>query len=209
MRRLSGLLISVLRWGARLLDRARLAAVVGLLVAVSMPSVATDRFLPAEEAFRMSAVRTAPDRVALQFDIAPGYYMYRAAFAVQAEGATVGPLELPPGVVKFDENFGKNVETYHGALRVGVVLQGAGSGPVALTVQSQGCAEAGLCYPLATTRVRLDPANAVSTVNTAKAVPAAETAAAPGATGRLIVIAGIVAAAVLVAGIGVWWVRRR
>lgn len=206
MRHMRVLLLAVLRWGVVVLDRVGLAAVVGLLVAGLLPSAAADRFLPAEEAFRLSAVRTAPDRVALQFDIAPGYYMYRAAFAVHAEGATVGPLELPAGVVKFDENFGKNVETYHGTLRVGVVLPGVGSGPVTLTVQSQGCAEAGLCYPLSTTRVRLGAAN---TADASAAAKAAAPAVAPAAGRSFTLAAGLVVAVVLVIGLAVWWARRR
>jgi len=195
-----------------------------LLLVVALPVAPADRFLPAEEAFRMSVERIAQDRVALRFDIAPGYYMYRASLSVQADGVAVGPLDTPPGVVKFDENFGKDVETYHGTLRVGVVLQGAPDGPVILAVQSQGCAEAGLCYPVSTTRVQLEAPGRASATPPSSSTGSAVLAHAPsgaasadaayeasseqggGGTWRF---AALLAAAAAVVAFVVWRVRRR
>ena len=53
---------------------------------------------------------------------------------------------LPPGKVKFDETFQKNVETYRDTLRVAIPVEQA-EREFRLVVTSQGCADAGLCYP--------------------------------------------------------------
>ncbi|MCK7497127.1 MAG: protein-disulfide reductase DsbD N-terminal domain-containing protein [Comamonadaceae bacterium] len=83
--------------------------------------------------------------------MADGYYMYHERFAefeAQADsGATVAAgAQLPPGKVKFDATFNKNVETHRGEL-VARVPVAAGNGPFTLVASSQGCADAGLCYP--------------------------------------------------------------
>ena len=49
--------------------------------------------------------------------------------------------------MKHDEFFG-NVETYRGAVAVRLPLQGAQPGAsVIVKAESQGCADAGVCYP--------------------------------------------------------------
>lgn len=107
---------------------------------------AADDFLEPEKAFRLS-VRAADERsIELRFQVADGYYLYREQFKFEAPRATLAPVALPDGKVKFDETFQKNVETYRGELRVRVPVQQA---PAAfrMKVVSQGCADQGLCYP--------------------------------------------------------------
>ncbi|MEK8049551.1 protein-disulfide reductase DsbD [Ideonella sp. DXS22W] len=138
------------------------------LLWLGAPAWAADQFLPPEEAFRVQAAMISAQRAEVQVRIADGYYLYREPLRVTAEGATLGPLEVPAGKVKFDANFGKNVETYRGTLQVGApVTQAAGA--FKLEVVVQGCADAGLCYPPQTVAFQLDPAAASS--------------AAPGGTG--------------------------
>jgi thiol:disulfide interchange protein DsbD len=62
---------------------------------------------------------------------------------------------LPPGQVKYDENFQKNVETYHGPLEIRLPVAQAPAAGFTLDVVSQGCADAGLCYPPLTRQVRV------------------------------------------------------
>ncbi|HSW23880.1 MAG TPA: protein-disulfide reductase DsbD [Burkholderiaceae bacterium] len=122
--------------------------VVGLLIALCgrLAAAAEDQFLEPEKAFRFSA-RAADDRhVEVLFQITPGYYMYRERFSAAAPQATLGAVALPPGKVKYDETFQKDVETYRGELRVRVPVDKAPASFV-LNVVSQGCADAGLCYP--------------------------------------------------------------
>ncbi|TDM08268.1 MAG: protein-disulfide reductase DsbD [Ideonella sp. MAG2] len=116
-----------------------------LLLGVTATRAAQD-FLEPEQAFKFS-VRVLDDRTAeLRFDIAPGYYLYRERLTVTPLGGKVGEIQLPEGKVKFDETFQKEVATWRDKVVVQVpVLEAAGS--VSLEITSQGCADAGLCYP--------------------------------------------------------------
>ena len=106
-----------------------------------------DDFLDPSLAFRFSADEQ-PHEIDVHFKIADGYYLYRERFqfAVKDGTATLGAAQLPAGHVKFDPTFQKNVETYRGDLTIRVPVQAA-SGPFDLVVTSQGCADAGICYP--------------------------------------------------------------
>ena len=110
------------------------------------PVLAADEFLEPEKAFQFSARQLDPKTVEITFDIAPGYYLYREQFKFAAEGATLGTALIPPGKVKFDDTFQKNVETYRDVLKISVPVQSA-AGEFRLITTSQGCADAGLCYP--------------------------------------------------------------
>ncbi len=114
-----------------------------------------DEFLEPGQAFKLSAQAQDERTLALRFEIAPGYYLYRERLQFKAaQGATLGEPLLPPGKVKFDENFQKNVETYHGQLSVTLPVTQA-SGAFTLSVGYQGCAEAGLCYPPQTAEIKV------------------------------------------------------
>ncbi|MET0349470.1 MAG: protein-disulfide reductase DsbD [Rhizobacter sp.] len=111
---------------------------------------ADDEFLDPVKAFELSARRLDAGRVEVRFDVAPGYYLYRDKLSATAVPDTValGTLDVPRGKVKFDENFGKDVET----LRDAVVLvldvpKPAAATTFQLQVGNQGCADKGLCYP--------------------------------------------------------------
>ena len=123
-----------------------------------LPANAAEDYLPPQQAFKVSARVLDAGHVEVLLRIAPGYYVYREPFRFDAEGAALGPADIPPGKVKFDENFQKNVETYRGDLRIRLPLTNA-AGAFKLTVVSQGCADAGLCYPPMTTLLALDLSN--------------------------------------------------
>jgi thiol:disulfide interchange protein DsbD len=107
---------------------------------------AEDEFLEPEKAFQFSARPHDAKSVAVTFAIAPGYYLYREQFKFAAAGAVLGAPAIPPGKVKYDETFQKNVETYRSAVTILVPVEQAGA-EFRLVVTSQGCADAGLCYP--------------------------------------------------------------
>jgi thiol:disulfide interchange protein DsbD len=126
---------------------AFLLLVVGLLAAGALQTArAEDDFLPPEKAFQFSAKPHDAKSVDVTFAIAPGYYLYREQFKFAASGASLGTPAIPPGKVKFDETFQKNVETYRNAITIVVPVEQAGA-EFRLVVTSQGCADAGLCYP--------------------------------------------------------------
>jgi thiol:disulfide interchange protein DsbD len=126
------------------------ALLIAAVVTVSGPvhaDTADTQFLDPAVAFKFSASEHA-GQVQVHYTIADGYYMYRErfAFAVKSGQATLGAPILPPGQVKYDETFNKNVETYRGDLTVTIPVTQA-QGPFDLAVTSQGCADKGICYP--------------------------------------------------------------
>ncbi|WP_426162235.1 protein-disulfide reductase DsbD [Pseudoduganella sp. R-34] len=134
----------LIKWLAALL----LAALFG------NPALADD-FLAPEQAFDLRAELRTDGQLALHWTIAPEYHLYRDRISLHSDGAVV-PVLLPPGKRKFDENFGKEMETYAGGLALQLPWQGRST--ATLTVAYQGCADAGLCYPPAERRYRIDPA---------------------------------------------------
>jgi thiol:disulfide interchange protein DsbD len=122
--------------------------------ALGCPAMADD-FLAPEQAFALRAELGADRQLSLRWDIAPGYHLYRERIAVRRDGAAV-PVQLPPGTRKYDENFGKEMETYAGNLALQLAWRE--SAPATVSVAYQGCADAGLCYPPAERRYRVDPA---------------------------------------------------
>lgn len=137
-------------------------------------------FLPPDEAFRFDAIPDGPDRARLIWQIADGYYLYRARIKAitSSDQAQLGALEMPTGETKSDEYFGKQ-EIYHRELVAGVPVARSGSGALALPLQVtyQGCATAGLCYPPITKTVTVTlPAPAGASGSGHVASTAAETA---------------------------------
>jgi thiol:disulfide interchange protein DsbD len=117
------------------------------------PAHADDDFLPPEQAFKFSARMVDPHTAEVSYAIADGYYMYRERFKFTASGARLGEAQIPPGKVKFDDTFNKDVETYHQSVAIRIPVQG--DGPFTLTATGQGCADKGLCYPPQDASIRL------------------------------------------------------
>lgn len=116
-------------------------------------------FLDPEKAFVFSAAMSAPDTVELRYRVAPGYYMYRERFGITISpmgAATLGEAVYPKGEVKYDPTFEKDMEVYHQDVIVRVPVQPGGQA-FTLTATSQGCADAGLCYPPMDHSVKLTP----------------------------------------------------
>ncbi|MGE5864061.1 MAG: protein-disulfide reductase DsbD [Rhizobacter sp.] len=126
----------------------RAAAALLAWAALAVPAVAaTDDFLDPDKAFVLSASVASPTSVVVRFDIAPGYRMYREPFAFEAAGASASvKADVPAGERKFDDTFQKEVETYRGTLEIPVQVRDA-KAPLTVNMTSQGCADAGLCYP--------------------------------------------------------------
>ncbi|MEJ6008240.1 protein-disulfide reductase DsbD [Paucibacter sp. AS339] len=118
-------------------------------------------FLDPEQAFKLSVRAADAQTLEVSFDIAPGYYMYREQFKVEAKNAEIGGLSLPAGKTKFDETFQKEVEIYRDVLRATVQLTKV-AGPFELTITGQGCADKGLCYPPMTGLFRVQMASNAS-----------------------------------------------
>jgi len=122
---------------------------------VATPAYAEPNLLPPQEAFRFSARALDERTLEARFSVTDGYYLYRDKMRFALEpGMTDLAVALPPGKVKEDQFFGK-VETYRGDLVVRIPLAQAGARSVVLVADSQGCADAGVCYPATRQKVTL------------------------------------------------------
>jgi thioredoxin:protein disulfide reductase len=116
-----------------------LAALLG-----TAPAHADDEFLDPAVAFKFSARMQDANTIVATWQIADGYYMYRERYKFDASGAKLGAPNIPPGKVKFDETFQKDVETYRHTLTVTIPVEAVGT--FTLTASGQGCSDKGLCY---------------------------------------------------------------
>jgi thiol:disulfide interchange protein DsbD len=122
-----------------------------LLIASPLLQAQEEELLPPEEAFSLSAW-VEGDALVAEYQIAPGYYMYRERFDFQIESSDTPTrfdvAVIPDGKIKEDEFFGK-METYRDSVRITLPLLFDGSAASKLKVKatSQGCADIGVCYP--------------------------------------------------------------
>ncbi len=115
-----------------------------------------DELLPPEQAFGVRIMQDAPDLIAIEYQVADGYYLYRDKFRFESDtpGVELGTAWVPAGEIKQDEFFGR-VETHRGLVSIGLPLleRPAQAGKLSLVLTSQGCADVGVCYPPFTQRV--------------------------------------------------------
>ena len=117
-----------------------------------------DQFLPVDQAFVFTAIADGADRVLLDWQVEPGYYLYRHRTSAKTStpGFALGEIAMPDGKKKTDEFFG-DVEVYYGILTATVpVTRPAGVSSFEIEVTYQGCADAGLCYPPVTKTVAIE-----------------------------------------------------
>jgi len=113
-------------------------------------------FLPVEEAYRVRPSLLG-EEVYLDWSIAPGYYLYKDKFSVREAGdveqGSVGIWQqsLETGRPIYDEYYEKNLEVFYEHTRVTLTRAPqdslAANLSTVLVIGSQGCADAGLCYP--------------------------------------------------------------
>lgn len=118
------------------------------------------QFLPVDQAYQLEVEQTSDKGLRLYWQIADGYYLYQHQFKVNIDDATgtVGSdLEFPPAKQKVDEFFG-DVQVYYQYADLKLTTERA-FGSARLAVTSQGCADAGLCYPPNTEVFTIDVTN--------------------------------------------------
>jgi thiol:disulfide interchange protein DsbD len=132
-----------------LLLAALLLAAAGAYAQSTSPG---DGLLPVAQAFALKPTIGRPGTIALHFDIAPHYYLYRGRIhaKILTPGVTAGALALPPGQQEHDEFLG-DVEIYHGSVDGTLPYSAHGAMPASLKVaiSYQGCHEVTpkICYP--------------------------------------------------------------
>lgn len=111
-----------------------------------------ENLLPVTQAFALKATIDKPGTIALHFDIAPHYYLYRSRIHAKILTASIraGALELPPGKLEHDPYLG-DMQIYHGTVDGTLPYSAGGALPATLRVSVgyQGCHEVTpkICYP--------------------------------------------------------------
>lgn len=125
-----------------------LAIALVTLALCSGAVAAEPKLLEPERAFALSVQAVDEKTVEVRFVIASGYYLYREKMKFAVEPALLASTPpLPPGALKDDPFFG-TVETYRGRFALRLPLAGGEPGlKVTVKAESQGCADAGVCYP--------------------------------------------------------------
>ncbi len=126
-----------------------------ILIAVTsiVSAIQDNELLRPEQAFQLTA-KVEGNSLIAEYDIAPGYYMYRKRFKfdIENEGVSFAEPLIPKGKVKQDEFFGE-VETYRDSLRIELplLINDLIDDPLLTTFRvkatGQGCADIGICYP--------------------------------------------------------------
>jgi thiol:disulfide interchange protein DsbD len=121
----------------------------GLLLVGAGLATAAEAYLEDEQAFKLTPRAVDAQHIALHFDVAPGYHLYRQRISATAEpdSAALGELQSPPGQREHDANFDQDVEVYRQAVTLVLPLRSPPPAPLKLLVNHQGCADQGLCYP--------------------------------------------------------------
>jgi thiol:disulfide interchange protein DsbD len=109
-------------------------------------------FLAPEQAFPVSAEYQSNQEIVLIAKPAKGYYIYRESIKfklIKNNGeVTLGVPQLPQGKIKFDENFGKELETYPKEFSILLpLINNKNASGMLLSMELQGCADKGICYP--------------------------------------------------------------
>jgi thiol:disulfide interchange protein DsbD len=110
--------------------------------------------LEAEKAFQLTGRLRDEKTIEVSYAIADGYYMYRDRFRFDINGRAIklSSRQLPVGKMKQDATFGK-VVTYRNSVHIllpiplSVKNKGEPGQQIELKITSQGCADAGVCYP--------------------------------------------------------------
>lgn len=110
------------------------------------------QFLPVEQAFVMD-FRQQENKLQVSFTIADGYYLYKDKFKFAGVDTAFSHPQYPKGVMIHDEYFGES-EVYFHQVVLDIPLSQIGTEAV-LKLRYQGCAEAGLCYPVQTLEIPL------------------------------------------------------
>jgi thiol:disulfide interchange protein DsbD len=110
------------------------------------------QFLPVDQAFALDFAQSG-ESVRISFQIADGYYLYKDKLKIAGVAVNFSNPQLPAGLPHEDEYFGKT-EIYRHQLVFDVKLANIDA-DAKLKVRYQGCAEAGLCYPVETREIPL------------------------------------------------------
>jgi thiol:disulfide interchange protein DsbD len=125
---------------------------ISFALVFSAITVQAQNFLAPEQAFQVSAEYQSKQEITLNVTPAKGYYIYRESIKFKLiknnDNLSLGAPQLPQGKIKFDENFGKELETYPKDFSILLpLINNKDASGMILSMELQGCADKGICYP--------------------------------------------------------------
>ena len=129
-------------------------------------------FVPVEQAYQVS-VRVEQNQLLLDWSIRDGYYLYRDRFkfnAVDANSQLSRPI-FTAGKVKWDEYFEAELEVYYRQTTVILPFK-TDAEQLEIQMESQGCADAGLCYPPFKQWLTVDLTNGIAEISATPSISA-------------------------------------
>lgn len=122
--------------------------------------------LPTAQAFPFSVHFTHAKKLAVEWQIMPGYFLYAKRVSIKAPSDAKAIVHYPQGEFKYDESHGK-YEIFTGNISIPVDLETNNETvPVPLTVNYQGCSQGGFCYPPMQETVLLNMKTQMVSINT-------------------------------------------
>ena len=111
-------------------------------------AISASQFLPVADAYQLEVEVRNDQSLRVYWQIADTYYLYQHRFnfaLTDSQGAIGLTVDYPPALEREDEYFGQ-VQVYYDHADIQLLPERT-PGEATLAVGSQGCADAGLCYP--------------------------------------------------------------
>ncbi|CAI8325970.1 protein-disulfide reductase DsbD [Porticoccaceae bacterium] len=126
----------------------------------------SNSFIPVEQAYQL-AVSIEGQQLRFDWTIADGYYLYRDRFKFNAvdPSSQLSAPTFETGKVKWDDYFEADLEVYYHSTIVTLPFN-TDAQQIELQIESQGCADAGLCYPPYKQWVTVDLASGTVDIST-------------------------------------------
>ena len=114
--------------------------------------VSAKEFLSPEKAFIVEAMWLAnTNEIAIDYRPVSGYYIYQESLQyrlfINDKPTNPKSIQIPKGVEKFDETFGKRMEIFPKPFEVILGFTQTPQSGIRLEIDLQGCADGGICYP--------------------------------------------------------------
>ncbi len=115
-------------------------------------------FPPPDQVFHFTASAKDASTVAVSWQIADGYYLYRQKFHFTSSDPdmALGAPDFPQGEIENDQYFGTQEIYRHSVDAMIPVTRSGQADAFTLTTTYQGCADKGLCYPPITKTVAIN-----------------------------------------------------
>lgn len=130
--------------------------------------------LPVDQAFPLKVWSPSLKTVIVEWDVQPGYYLYKDRIHIMPADnnpVRLGAPQFPPPQEHSSPILGK-FSAFEGITQVKIPLLAAPTGNFSLQVQYQGCAQKGYCYPPQTRMMNVTPGMGIDIIPQAYSAPA-------------------------------------